>query len=117
MSYLFVLVGMFLIAYLGHEAGHLVVAHLRGWSVVRVAFHPLGGIGFAYEMNGRGGLLPVTAAGPALNALFALAALAFMPGLYAWTFFVVNAVLGGVQLLPIPGSDGWLLLGALRSRA
>ncbi len=110
----FILVS-FLVMYLGHEAGHVVVAWSVGWRIVRVSVHPLGGVGFAYDMRGEQERLPMVALGGlAVSFLFALIGVAFLPGLYAFCFAVVNGVMLCVQAAPIPGSDGWQIVRSMR---
>lgn len=111
---LFVIVA-FVVMYLGHEAGHLAISLAVGWKIKRVAFHPLGGIGFAYDMGGRTRFLWLAAlGGPAVSLALGLVGLALMPGVWAFTFMVVNFSMLGAQLLPIRGSDGWVLVNSLR---
>lgn len=105
----------FLVMYLGHEAGHVLVAWSVGWRIVRVSVHPLGGLGFAYDMRGQQERLPMVALGGlAASFLLALVGIALMPGLYAFCFAVVNFVMLCVQAAPIPGSDGWQIARAMR---
>lgn len=107
----------FCVMYLGHEAGHVVVAWSVGWKIVRVSVHPLGGLGFAYDMRGEQERLPMVALGGlAVSLVLTLIGLALLPGLYAFCFAVMNAVMLCVQAAPIPGSDGWQIQRALRNR-
>lgn len=105
----------FAVMYLGHEAGHVVVAWSVGWKIVAVRVHPLGGLGFAYDMRGQQERLPMVALGGlAVSFLLAAIGIALMPGLYAFCFAVVNGVMLCVQAAPIPGSDGWQIVRAMR---
>lgn len=111
------IIGSFLVMYLGHEAGHVAAALLVGWKIERVHVHPLGGLGIGYDTRKLGQWLPYVAlSGPVMSLLLALIGLSFMPGVYAFTFMVVNLAMLGAQFLPIKGSDGWVFVCALRQR-
>lgn len=72
----------------------------------------------------RGVLLPpgkellLAAAGPGVNLLLAAGMLAWMEGPAGYGYFglwfvCTNLLVGGFNLLPLPGLDGWHMAGCL----
>lgn len=100
-----------------HEAGHLAVYWLLLHHLPRIRVGPTG---FCLEM--RGALLApwqelaLAAAGPMTNLLLCIGAVLWMewaagysyPGYW---FASANLLVGGVNLLPLPGLDGARILG------
>lgn len=111
----------FLASLFVHELGHVVAARACGLPVRRFTVHLLGGsVEYALTPPART-RAAVSMGGPAASALSALPALVLGAGTDG-----VDAVLGGlvagsavlmiVNLLPLPGSDGWHAASALRDR-
>lgn len=105
-----------LVAVLAHEAGHAVVARMRGLAVARVVADLWGGhTAFDARQTSPGTAAVVAAAGPAVNLLLGVVfvALGWLPGLGAlWTFGFVNLLLAGFNLLPGLPLDGGQLVDA-----
>jgi|SRR5579871_628702 len=97
------------LALLLHEVAHFAVARAVGIRVKRFGIDWRG----PYMIREQGAPLPslLTAlAGPAMNLVIAAAFWKTAP-----QFGLVNAVLGGYNLLPfVPGLDGYNALGAYR---
>ena len=69
-----------------------------------------------------GRMLALAAAGPAVNLLLAAGMLAWMdgPGQYSYFgmwFAATHLLVGGFNLLPLPGLDGWQIAASLRALA
>lgn len=104
-----------LICALLHESGHIAAYRLilHRWPCVVVGLTGL-------RIPLRGALLcarqelALAAAGPLANLAACLAAQAWMAlygsGYRAYWFAAVNLLLGGANLLPLPGLDGWRIL-------
>jgi Zn-dependent protease len=148
--YLLMLIPIFIASITLHEFGHAIVADLLGDSTPRdagrVTLNPvvhldffgslmilLAGFGWAKPVpvqpsnfkNPRMGNLLVSAAGPAMNfvlAIAALLALKYAPGLtqggadWLKTAFGLNVLLMVFNLLPIPPLDGGHVLESLMPR-
>lgn len=106
-----------------HESGHIGVfcALQRRLPALEIS---LGGI--CLSMRGillpPGRMLALAAAGPAVNLCLAAAALAWMdgPGAYSYAgmwFAATNLLVGGFNLLPLPGLDGGQIASSLRALA
>ena len=95
-----------------HEAGHILVATLL-WVPVREFGLKLGGayIRRAYATRRRDEIL-ISAAGPLTNMALAIP-LNFVPH-FGPQLAMCNIMLGLVNLLPIPSSDGLRILKTLR---
>ncbi|NHA68935.1 site-2 protease family protein [Phycicoccus flavus] len=114
------LVVAILLAVLGHEVGHAVVARGLGFRVHRIVATLWGGH-TAYDGTGAtpGRTALVALAGPAVNgALAALAAVAYVSlaepaATFAWSFALLNALLAGFNLLPGLPLDGGAALQSL----
>ena len=103
-----------------HEAGHAVAFAAL---VRRIPAFTASLSGICLSMRGvalsPAGQLLLAAAGPAVNLLLAGGALGWMagPGQYSYFgmwFAATNFLVGGFNLLPLPGLDGWQILAALR---
>lgn len=103
-----------------HECGHIAVfaALEHRLPALEASF---GGI----CLSMRGVLLPpgkellLAAAGPAVNLLLAAGMLTWMEGPAGYGYFglwfvCTNLLVGGFNLLPLPGLDGWRMAGCLR---
>ena len=106
-----------LLAALGHECGHILVYRrlLGRWPQVEVS--PLGlSIPLHWLLPARLEL-PLAAAGPLANLLLCCAAHGWMACMgaswAAYRFAAANLLLGGANLLPLPGLDGWRILRCL----
>src|SRR5699024_4130543 len=106
-----------------HECGHIAVfcLLLRRPPVLEVAL-----AGICLSMRGvmlpPGRMLALAAAGPAANLLLAAGMLAWMdgPGQYGYFgmwFAATHLLVGGFNLLPLPGLDGWQIAASLRALA
>lgn len=106
-----------------HEAGHVAVYLLLFRRAPRLELSI-----FGVCLSMRGVCLPVRAelalalAGPAVNALLALGALAGMRWGWGYSyrgcwFAATNLLVGGFNLLPLPGLDGARALGCLQNLA
>lgn len=105
------LMGMGIIAIILHELSHILMARLHGLKIKRVGLSWKG----PYVVRESGTLqenFDVSMAGPLGNLL-----LAALFGSLAPTFGLANLVIGGVNLLPIPSSDGKRALQLLRQGA
>lgn len=102
-----------------HECGHILVYRLQWGQWPDLQLSPLG---ICLLLRGA----PLTsrqefclaAAGPLVNLMACCAVLIFMDrsGCYtyaAYWFAGSNLLVGGVNLLPLPGLDGWRMLRAL----
>jgi Zn-dependent protease len=90
-----------------HELSHVIVARMQGLKVKRVGITWKGPY-IVREAGSRQQNLRVCLAGPTMNVLLGLACWRVAP-----VCAFCNLVLGGYNLLPIPGSDGlraWRLL-------
>lgn len=103
-----------------HECGHIVVfialEHRLPALEASLA-------GLCLSMRGvllsPGRELLLAAAGPAVNLLLAGTMLAWMDGPAGYSYFGLwfastNLLVGGFNLLPVPGLDGWRIAGCLR---
>ena len=101
-----------------HEWGHILVywAMFRTFPTIEVTL-----TGFCMRTRGRS-MTPqqtfwLAAAGPLANLLACAAVLLFMRGAgYSYGgywFACCNLLVGGSNLLPLPGLDGWHIAGAL----
>lgn len=106
-----------------HECGHIAVfcLLLRRPPVLEVSL-----AGVCLSMRGvmlpPGRMLALAAAGPAVNLLLAAGMLAWMdgPGQYGYFgmwFAATHLLVGGFNLLPLPGLDGWQIAASLRALA
>jgi len=108
---LLILVALFLIACLGHELGHVLVAYAAGWRLNAASAHAAGGFGLVFDTRGRPDRIKMVALGGLLaSGVLALVALALMPGVFAWVFFVINASIMLVNMIPVGPSDGRRIL-------
>lgn len=98
-----------------HEAGHAFMGWLAGWSIVGVFFHPLGGFGFRFEMNGREGQLPAVAAGGLLASCLLAAGFFLYGGVWGVVGFTLNGCLFLVNAVPLGPTDGAHMLRGVRS--
>jgi Peptidase M50B-like len=94
-------------AMLLHELGHIIAALLCGVKVKKVGLSRTG-LYTVREAGPRWANLCVSAAGPLLNLVLALAFRDLFPG-FAW----VNLIACCYNLLPIPNSDGRRILALL----
>ena len=102
-----------------HELGHLAAAWDRGLSTRLVAGWR--GVGVAYwrEDAQAGSRLPrsdrlfVSAMGPVVSLIAAGDAWVLGLGMFA----VVSFLVGILNLAPVPGSDGWRIMEAVRPRS
>ncbi|WP_299448058.1 site-2 protease family protein [uncultured Phycicoccus sp.] len=107
------LVVVIFVAVLGHEIGHALVARLLGFRVHRIVATLWGGH-TAYDGTGAtpGRTALVALAGPGVNAALAAfgavgaATLDGAAGTFASSFFLLNALLAGFNLLPGLPLDG-----------
>src|SRR5882724_7707715 len=100
-----------------HEAGHVLVAHLTGGEVTKVALHPL--IVSRTDLGENPHPLAVVWGGPLLGSVFpllcfALAAALEVPGEYLFRFFagfclIANGVYIGVGRFLAEGADPWAM--------
>ena len=95
-------------AMLLHECGHIALARLCGVKVKKVGLSKTG-LYTVREPGPRWANLVISAAGPLVNLLLAIALKSVLPS-FAW----VNLIAFGYNLLPIPNSDGSRILGLLR---
>ncbi len=118
-AYALWLVLAILVAVLGHEVGHALVARLLGFRVHRVMATLMGGH-TAYDGTGAtaGRSAAVAAAGPAANLLLAglgglaTTATAWPVSLFASSFALMNLLLAGFNLLPGLPLDGGAVVQA-----
>ncbi len=109
-----------LLAALGHECGHIFVYRrlLGRWPQVEVS--PLGLAIPLHRLLPVCLELPLAAAGPLANLLLCCAAHAWMAcagaSWGAYRFAAVNLLVGGANLLPLPGLDGGRILRCLWER-
>jgi Zn-dependent protease len=96
-------------AMLLHESGHIVVACLCGVKVKKVGLSRIG-LYTIREAGPNWANLCISAAGPLVNLLLAIALRDVLP-----TFAWVNLVAFVFNLLPIPNSDGKRIFGILRA--
>jgi Zn-dependent protease len=90
-----------------HELAHVIAARMQGLDIKRAGIAWKGPY-IVREAGTRWQNFRVCLAGPVVNLLLALVCRHVAPG-----FALCNLVLGGFNLLPIPGSDGaraWRLL-------
>ncbi len=119
-AYALWLVVSVLVAVLGHEVGHAVVARALGFRVHRVVATLMGGH-TAYDGTGAtpGRTAAVAVAGPAVNLLlaalgwFAASTLGWPESLFASAFAWMNLLLAGFNLLPGLPLDGGAALQSL----
>ncbi len=106
-----------------HELSHAIAAALQGQGVRRITLIGLAADTDAAEATSPGAEARVALVGPLVNAVLALAfwaVYAALPETTTPAAFVVailalgNAAAGAANLLPLPGSDGWRALRALR---
>ncbi|MBI5502657.1 MAG: hypothetical protein HY907_20595 [Deltaproteobacteria bacterium] len=105
-----------LVSVLLHEWAHALTARAAGDTVIKVALHLFGGVTYRAGRGGPKADFRITAAGPIVNVLLAAAAwlaLRFAgPELPYWASitldftFRINALLAGLNLLPIHPMDG-----------
>lgn len=106
-----------------HECGHIAVfaALERRLPGLEVSF-----AGLCLSMRGvllsPGRELLLAAAGPGVNLLLGMGALLWMEGPAGYGYFglwfaCTNLLVGGFNLLPVPGLDGWRMAGCLRTLA
>lgn len=106
-----------------HECGHIAVFLLLEHRLPALEASLAG-----LCLSMRGVLLPpgrellLAAAGPAVNLLLAAGMLAWMDGPAGYRYFglwfvCTNLLVGGFNLLPVPGLDGWRMAGCLRQLA
>ena len=106
-----------------HECGHIALYALFCRSLPALELSP-GGV--CLSLRGvqlpPGRMLALAAAGPAVNLGLAAAALGWMAGPGQYSYFgmwlaAANLLVGGFNLLPLPGLDGWQIAGSLRALA
>ena len=109
-----------------HEAGHVVVAHRLGFEVTTVQLGLIdSGTTYEGEQRTAPDRVLCALAGPVASVLAAAAL-----GGAAWlldahdplaaplaTFAVLNLVVALLNLVPLPGTDGWEVLHGLRGQA
>lgn len=109
-----------LLAALLHEGGHVFAYRrlLGRWPRIEVS--PLGCALRLHELLPARLELPLAVAGPLANLLLCCAAHAWMAcrgaSWGAYRFAAVNLLLGGANLLPLPGLDGQRILACLIRR-
>ena len=109
-----------LAAALLHEAGHIIAYRLllRRWP--RLTVSPLGLTIPLTELLPARLELPLAAAGPLANLALCCAAFGWMAWRGAawgpYRFAAVNLLVGGANLLPLPGLDGQRILACLFRR-
>ena len=103
------LMGASLVALVLHEGAHAAVTCARGLRVKGVVIS-WKGIGVRRERGTDLDTALIAAAGPLLN--LALAALSHN----SESMLVGNLIVGIINLLPVPGSDGWKVLSYLARR-
>ena len=96
-------------AMLLHESGHIVLARLCGVKVKKVGLSRIG-LYTIREAGPNWANLCISAAGPMVNLLLAIALRDVLP-----TFAWVNLVAFVFNLLPIPNSDGKRIVAILRA--
>jgi Zn-dependent protease len=107
-----------------HELGHSLVAKAYGLQVIDITFWPLGGMARMSRIPEETKIeATIALAGPAVNLALALLTLPIVAiagdsafGGLAWTFLLMNLVLGGFNLLPAFPMDGGRVLRALLAR-
>jgi Zn-dependent protease len=114
------------------------IAHLDLWGTVMLAITFLGSggrffFGWAkpvpvvpgFFKDPPRGMMIVSAAGPLTNYLLAVASAGLIWITYSWSLwlaqalyylFVLNVILGTLNLLPLPGLDGWKVVGGFLPR-
>lgn len=103
-----------------HECGHMAVfvALEKRLPVLEVSFS-----GLCLSMRGvllsPGRELLLAAAGPGVNLGLAAVTMLWMEGPAGYGYFglwfaCTNLLVGGFNLLPVPGLDGWRMAGCLR---
>lgn len=116
MTVLAVLLAIILVTILVHEGGHALSAHLCGWRILGLKFHPAGGIGVIVEVGSPasdvwkialGGL--AASAGTAL-VFWSLSSLS----LYFVCGFVLNTMMVLVNGFPFGPTDGAHVLRGFR---
>jgi Zn-dependent protease len=103
-----------LLAFASHEGGHYLTARWLGVKTYGFRINPRG-IGLARDFGAPIQNLAITIAGPLANFML-MGAIFFTPwlGVLAVWVTLVNFVIGGFNLLPLPGSDGMRALALLR---
>lgn len=112
-AYAFWLVLAILVAVLGHEVGHALVARALGFHVHRIMATLIGGH-TAYDGTGTTPArnAAVAVSGPAANLLLAavgglgVALTSYPASFFAWSFALMNLLLAGFNLLPGLPLDG-----------
>jgi len=100
---------MTLVSALLHELGHYAAARLFGVAVERITVYPFGAdMRLSGRLRSYGTDIAIAAAGAAVNLL--LAAVGFSLGREA--FVAANLLLAFINLLPIEGLDGGVILRA-----
>jgi Zn-dependent protease len=119
-AYALWLVLSILVAVLGHEVGHALVARLLGFRVHRIMATLVGGH-TAYDGSGTtpGRNAAVAVSGPAANLLLAalgglgVVLMSGVPHFFAWSFALMNLLLAGFNLLPGLPLDGGAVVQSL----
>jgi Zn-dependent protease len=96
------------VAIIVHEAGHFIMAQLRGVRVKRVGISWMGPY-LVRERGSRTDTVLIAAAGPATNLLVFVWSLMTGDGISA----AVQLLLAVTNLLPIAGSDGYRIVREL----
>lgn len=91
------------------------MGRLAGWSIVGLFFHPAGGFGFRFDMNGRPEQLPAVAAGGLLSSALLAAGFFLYGGVWGLVGFTLNACLFLVNAVPLGPTDGAHMLRGVRS--
>ena len=107
-----------------HELGHSLVAKAYGLQVIDITFWPLGGMARMSRIPEETKIeATIALAGPLVNLALALLTLPIVMiagdsalGGIAWTFVLMNLVLGGFNLLPAFPMDGGRVLRAVLAR-
>jgi membrane-associated protease RseP (regulator of RpoE activity) len=103
-----------LLAVVSHECAHYLVARWLGVKTYGFRFN-WRGVGLARDFGSPVENLAITLAGPFANFILVGAVLfARWLGPLAFCIALVNFVIGGFNLLPIPRSDGMRALALLR---
>lgn len=100
-------------SYVVHEYGHAFMAKALGWKLHGWVFHLPWSVGYMVEGGGRPGMRAIAASGLMVTLMLAAIGEAW-GGPYGLTLLYMNAAILFCNCLPIPGSDGWMLVRGRR---